>query len=435
MFEYLPPRIRLCGAPHLREPDASRLRADFDKFRHGLPQSLEAYALHTFGIDLRSDYGGQPIKNPFGKASGQLSLARHQVEKDAAGGLGFVVLKTVIAQDQFGGQTMREWAIPETRMLVERIQGRTGAAGWTLTWNGRGWFDTFEAYRKLFEEALIVAEPARMLVVPSVKYHLPTPEESFWKEDEYQFTTRALLEVWSKHHRDRPMPLEKDFSPTLAGSGRAIQQAKILEWVSAVPGLIHRAAPGRVSVGLKLFNTLFGDDFQVRMLQAAHDAAPGQVRADFLVYANRLFDPGREFAGKVGVAYGGPDLSERNLACLERFLSAQRKQSNQSDAAPAPLPLSATGDVHSGRIAVEYLLRGASSFQMHTLFQLPDTEFSMVSGTKTEKGLHHLPFHPEDGFLAWILDLRARFNLRVELNVSSMAEWCRANWSAVANLR
>lgn len=433
MFEFLPPQTRLRGSPRLRDPHRRRLGKDFEAFRQGLPRPLESYVLHTFGIDLKSFYAGRPIKNPFGKASGQLSLTRPQVERDAAGGLGFVVLKTVIAQDQSGARTMREWAIPETRMLVERIRGRSGAEGWNVTWKGRGWSDSFEAYCELFDEALAAAEPAGMRVVPSVKYHLPAPQENVWKEDEYRVTTNGLLEIWSKHHPGQPMPLEKDFSPTLAGSGRAAQQAKILQWLATVPSLIHGAAAARVSVGLKLFNTLFPDDFQVRMLEAVHAAAPGASRADFLVYANRLFDPGREFEGTVGVAYGGPDLSERNLAVLEHFLSARRMQSHElsKPAETSPLPLSATGDIHSGRMAAEYLLRGASSFQMHTLFQLPDSEFSMLGGTKTEKALHYLLFHPEEGFLAWVLDLRERFGRGGEGSVGGLADWCRNNWSVV----
>jgi hypothetical protein len=79
-------------------------------------------------------------------------------------------------------------------------------------------------------------------------------------------------------------------------------------------------------------------------------------------------------------------------------------------------------------MAAEYLLRGASSFQMHTLFQLPDGEFAMRAGSKTEKALHHLLFHPEDGFLAWILDLRERLGWKREASVLEMAEWCRKNW-------
>jgi hypothetical protein len=431
MWEFLPPRVRLRGNPRLREKDGRQLRQDFERFRAGLPRPLEPYILSTYGIDLTSEYGGLRLKNPFGKASGQLSLARHQVAKDAEAGLGFVVLKTVIAQDRAGEQTMREWAIPETRMLVERIRGRSGEEGWTVTWKGRGWFDTFPAYLQLFDEALAIGEAANMPVAPSVKYHLPTPEEDFWKEDEYAFTTGALVDVWARHHVDQLMPLEKDFSPTLAGSGRAAQQAKILEWLNRVPGLIHRAAPGKVAVGLKIFNTLFEDSFQLCLLEAVH-AAPqsGDDRADFLVYANRLFDPAKSFEDKVGVAYGGPDLSDRNLVVLERYLSARLELPDAPRTAPA-LPLSATGDIHSGRIAAEYLLRGASSFQMHTLFQLPDNEFAMQAGGKTEKALHHLLFHAQEGFLAWVLDLRKRFAWTPEMSVLEMATWCRRNWEKV----
>jgi hypothetical protein len=428
MWEFLPPKIRLCGAPRVVDRFARRLAEDFQKFRDGLPRPLEAYVLSEYGIDLAGDYGGLKLKNPFGKASGQLSLARHQIEKDAEAGLGFVILKTLIAQDRTGEQTMREWAIPETRMLVERIRGHSGVEGWTVTWKGRGWFDTFEAYLHLFDEGLAVGEAAAMPVIPSVKYHLPTPDEDFWKEEEYNFTTAALVEIWAKHHGAKLMPLEKDFSPTLAGSERAAQQAKILEWLRTVSGLIHRAAPGRISVGLKIFNTLFEDGFQLGMLDAVHAIPPGEERCEFLIYANRLFDPAKKFEDKTGVAYGGPDLSDRNLAALERFRSSQIGSPHGFD----PLPVSASGDIHSGRIAAEYLLRGATSFQMHTLFQLPDGEFAMRSGSKTEKALHRLLFHPQEGFLAWLLDLRSRFEWKPEANVQEMAQWCRQNWKAVA---
>jgi hypothetical protein len=435
MWEFFPPKVRLHGTPRVREQDSLQLRKDFERFRSGLPRPLEHYVLSTYGIDLTSAYGGLKLKNPFGKASGQLSLARHQVVKDAEAGLGFVVLKTLIAQDRSGEQTMREWAIPETRMLVERIHGRSGEEGWTVTWKGRGWFDTFQAYLQLFDEALAIGEAADMPIAPSVKYHLPTPEEDVWKEDEYAFTTSALVGVWARHHGDRPMPLEKDFSPTLAGSGRAAQQAKILEWLRTVPGLMHRAAPGKVAVGLKVFNTLFEDSFQLCLLDAVHAArSSSDDRANFLVYANRLFDPAKSFEDKVGVAYGGPDLSDRNLAVLERFLSARLDSpsgSGVSDGNTWVLPISATGDIHSGRIAVEYLLRGASSFQMHTLFQLPDSEFAMPSGGKTEKALHQLLFAPQEGFLAWVLDLRERFGWKPEANVFEMATWCQQNWKNV----
>ena len=434
MFEFLPPKVRLQGPPKPQRKDAARLQSDFERFHQALPRPLEPYVLETFGIDLSSFYGGVRIKNPFGKASGQLSMTCPQVGKDSQSGLGFVVLKTVIAQDDSGAQSMREWATPETRMHLERIRGRSGEGGWTVTWTGRGWSGTFESYRQLFDESLALAKSSNMLVVPSVKYHLPTPQENCWKETEYTFTTRSLLEIWSRHHGAALMPIEKDFSPTLAGSSRAALEVKILEWLRTVPRLIRCAAPGRTCVGLKVFNALFGDPFQFQMLETLHSLVPGQDQSDFLIYANRLFDPSRSFEGKTGVAYGGPDLSDRNLAVLENFLSRHSRAQGQfqEPAAPPLLPFSATGDIHSGRIAAEYLLRGASSFQMHTLFQLSDAEFLMKIGSKAEKALHLLLFHPQEGFLAWILDLRERFSLKVGANVHEMAKWFQDNWSAVA---
>jgi hypothetical protein len=404
--------------PRIPAPLQRQIEADFGRFRSGLPSPLEPYCLESYGIDLASVYAGLPIKNPFGKASGQLSLARHQVEKDAEAGLGFVVLKTVIAQNEAGLASMQDWAIRETHMVVERITGRSGRSGWTVTWKGRGWHESFASYLDFFGAALDAAAASAMLVVPSCKYHLPRPGESRWRTDEYAFTTAALADVWRGRRRD-PMPLEKDFSPTLAGSDLATQQETILEWLRRVPGLVRDGAGGaEVRIGLKIFNAMFDDAFQLEMLRVAH--APGREPADFFVYANRLFDPDKVFEGKVGVAYGGPDLSERNL----RILRAWRALEARGERAGAPLPLSATGDIGSGRTAVEYLLRGASSFQIHTFFQLPDSEYAMPSGGRTERALHRLYFDPIDGFIPWICHLREAFGWREGMTIGEMARFC-----------
>ena len=93
------------------------------------------------------------------------------------------------------------------------------------------------------------------------------------------------------------MPIEKDFSPTLAGSDRAAQKHIILQWLMRVTRLIRQAAsPARIKVGLKLFNAVFDDDFQLEMLRAINKASEAEDVPDFLVYCNRLFDPDREFA-------------------------------------------------------------------------------------------------------------------------------------------
>ena len=45
------------------------------------------------------------------------------------------------------------------------------------------------------------------------------------------------------------MVLEKDFSPTLAGSDLAAARATVLGWLRRVPELIRAAAPGQVKPG------------------------------------------------------------------------------------------------------------------------------------------------------------------------------------------
>jgi hypothetical protein len=400
----------------------SALAGDYERFASGLPHPLEEYVRDRYEINLGSEYGGLPIKNPFGKGSGQLSLNVSQVRRDAEDGLGFVVLKTIIAEDERGAQSMSEWAIHETRMIVERTKGTDGGEGWTVTWKGRGWYDTFEKYLEFFGESLRVVQDKGMPVVPSCKYHLPRNSDGEWKIGEYQYTTHRLLDVWQRHGpAGLDMPIEKDFSPTLAGSDRAAQKHIILQWLMRVAGLIHQAAsPIGIKVGLKVFNAVFDDPFQLEMLRAINERCEAEDAPDFLVYSNRLFDPDREFDGVRGIAYGGPDLSERNLAVL----GSMRALEQVGQIPICLLPISATGNIVTGRIAAEYLLRGASSFQIHTYFQLPSSEYKMRTGSKTARALHELYFHPEEGLLAWLLHLRRAFDWPADWNIKQMAEFC-----------
>ncbi|MBI2191867.1 MAG: hypothetical protein HYU36_07780 [Planctomycetes bacterium] len=384
-------------------PYRQRLAEDFERYRvEPLPQAIEAFLLERYGLDVGTRYADWPLKNPFGKASGQLSNKLYQVKADAETGLGFVILKTVIAQDAKGDQSMAAWAIMETLMQAEPIVGKTGMKGWTVSWKGRGWYESFQAYLDFFEASLKEARAHHLLVIPSCKYHLPMPGEEAWRTEEYAYTTDQLCRVWERAGPGGPMPIEKDFSPTLAGSDRARQKEKVLEWLRRVPKMIQSSVtPGRVKVGLKIMNAVFEDEFQLEMLKATIDESEDGVGPDWLIYANRLFDPAREFQGKKGIAVGGPDLSDRNLWALGEL---RRREAQGAFRRPVP-PISGTGDIGTGRMAVQYALRGVENFQMHTLFQLPHTEYPRRAGSRNEKVMHRLFFDPETGLIAWLLHL------------------------------
>ena len=351
------------------------LADDFERFKRELPRDFPAHARDVYGINLSARYLDEPLPHPIGKGSGQLSLNIGQLETDADAGLAFAVLKTVIAQDSVGTQSMAAWAIHESKMKVERPPR---GEGWTVTWKGRGWDRSFEDYLALVRAAWDLTAAGEMLAVPSVKYHLPRLDEPF-REGEYAFTTRALAHAWGQ----TPLLLEKDFSPTLAGDQLAEEKQQILRWLREVPQQIRSTA--NVRLAMKLMNARFDDDFQLEMIQAANSA-------DTLVVFNRLFDAER------GVAYGGPELSDRNLRVLDRL----RPPSTAFDR-----PLSGTGNIHSGRLIVDYALRGCSSVQLHTFFQLPLEEYPATEGSRTQRALHALVFDPRDGLIAVMLDLES----------------------------
>ena len=98
----------------------AKLERDFDRFKRELPRDFPAHVRDTYRIDLTARYLSELVPHPIGKGSGQLSLNTGQLEDDAAAGLAFAVLKTVIAEDQTGARTMAAWAIHETKMKVEQ---------------------------------------------------------------------------------------------------------------------------------------------------------------------------------------------------------------------------------------------------------------------------------------------------------------------------
>lgn len=361
------------------------LAADFERFKDGLPRDFPALVRERYQIDLTARYMGETLPHPIGKGSGQLSLNEKQLAEDASAGLAFAILKTVIAQDEAGVQSMAAWAVHETKMRVEKRRTADGREGWTVTWKGRGWDRSFEDYLSLVRAGRDLTRAGALLVIPSVKYHLPRLGEPFG-ESEYRFTTTRLAEIWGAP----PLLLEKDFSPTLAGDALADDRRQILRWLHDVPRLIRETSPMPVRVALKLMNARFEEGFQHEMMRAG-------ALADALVVFNRLYDP------ELGVAYGGLDLIERNLRVLGSV------SLSNSEVGQAPMPgLCGTGAIGTGRAVLAYALAGCEAVQLHTAFQLPLDEYSARKGTRTQRLLHQLVFHPEDGMIAELWNLERR---------------------------
>lgn len=388
------PVYKLNDQLNLSEETNKKIYDDYKNFNYEI-NCLEDYILQKYNIDITGKYGGIEIKNPFGKASGQLSSTINQVEIDCKAGLGFVILKTVISQDESDNSEMDEWKVHAPRMIVEEIKSKQGEIGYTVTWKGRGWDKSFEDYLEFVEESYKMSKKYNIPVIPSVQYHLPELGEDF-KEAEYEYTTKKIEGIWEKTNIKLPFIIEQDFSATLTSQDNSKEE--IIRWINEIPILIKKNIKTEDFIlGIKLFNPNLGDEFQVEMLKQLNNI---KDLVHSITAFNRLFDKDKEFEGKKGIAYGGYDLSDRNLRVLNKF------DSNTKD-----LPISATGNINSGKMMVEYAILGATSGQMHTYFQLPNDNYELENGSKTRKALHELIFNPEDGLVPVMLDLKSKFNM------------------------
>jgi hypothetical protein len=198
------------------------------------------------------------------------------------------------------------------------------------------------------------------------------------------------------------MVMEKDFSPTFAGTDVAGQKDMIISWLQDVPRLIKQSVDEPIHLGVKMMNATLEDEFQ-RELVRKFLGKDSSWLADFAICFNRLFDHNKEFEGKVGVAYGGYDLSDRNLWALEEVLDD--KPSRQ---------VSATGNICSGKMMLEYALRGAVNGQMHTFFQIPQSEYAPIDASRTRKAVHELLFNPQKGLVAGLIYIREKLGKGTE---------------------
>jgi len=375
--------IELGATPRVGAERRARLDRLIAATRKSPPSNLASVIRDELRVDLTTAYAGRVIPHPFGKASGQLSHTISQVVEDARAELAFVVLKTVIAESADGQRTMGQWSNPETKMHVEERASRSGRSGWTVSWKGRGWAGSLDDYIRFMEGALAVGAEHDLLVVPSVKYHLPELG-SEPRREEYRHTTKLLNDAWLAHARG-PLILEKDLSPTLAGDEMAMNRSRVTYWLSYLTEWILGAVPD-VTIGIKVMNAVFDDAFQIEMVRTLAECKHPPA---FLVVFNRLFDQDRK------IAYGGWDLSDRNLAVLDAI----------NDATMLRLPLSATGNICSGRMMVEYALRGCQNGQVHTFFQIPRKHYLASGASRSLCALYTLLLDPADGLIPWMWTL------------------------------
>ncbi len=378
-----------------------RIERDYELYATDeLPAAWEDFVREEYGLDVAGRFAGMPVRNPFGLAGGPLCRNILQVREASEAGLGFATLIAARARDAAGATMVQDWRGLESEMDLEECDG-----GCSLTWIECGWYDNLDVYAEFLRTSLEVGGRRRMLVVPSVRVSVNARGQA--SPDEVHHTVRLLQEVWHGVHPDQPLPLEVEVVPEVRGLSLAHKKKALLHACGAAVGFIKAASehPRYVCVGLKLGAAAFDAAFQARVVEAA---LGGAEKPRFLVLFDRLRRFERRRGGRHAVSYGGVELSQRNLATLDRL--------------DRPVEFSALGDICTGRKMVEYALRGATSGQMHTIFQLPMSSYRRQTGTRIERGLHELVFHPHHGLVSTMLHVKTRTGITRFLDLAKARE-------------
>lgn len=366
----------------------SDLQADFECAEPLNAEQLHDYVLGKYDVDLRASYSCVPLFHPFGKAAGQLSMSPAHVVSDKENGLSFTVLKSAVGVTEYGDVGISDWQKSAPKMVAEKRTSLDGRLGWTVTWKGRGWDKGFEKYVELYDESL--RQNPGYPVFPSLMVDVTNADRAVAQA---RYCISRLMDAHHKNNCRHEFLIEIDISPTLNLLPGADDDVIFESFVRTSVMAFREGLKGGGKSIVKLPNANRGAEFQLRLFNASLQEGSESIAG--VIVGNRLFDKIREFEGQRGVAYGGYDLSNANLATLDLIHSTGIK-----------IPLIGTGNICSGEMMFEYMKRGCTCGQIHTFLQLPTYGYraSTGQGSRTWRALRELLFHPEDGLVKMILN-------------------------------
>ena len=335
--------------------------------------SLRDLLERELNIDVSASYLDLNLRSPIVIAPGPFSQNTSQIKRAAKAGYGGMVLKSVVGEDRNGNASMK--ILRRKSSFARWVYDDEGNP--VFHWNGGLDLRNLKDYLTFAREAFKIGKKYGFPLVASFLCHLPKDVDEEWRVEEWEYTTKKLVEAACTLYEDASVILEIDFCPFLKREKLAVNKATVLRWYREAPRLVKETSLN-VHVIPKLLNLDFGLDFQIEIVKAAKDGG-----ADGVVIANRFFRKyvAKETGEEYFTAHGGRELRIMN----QRQIREVKKRLD--------IPVSATGGTYSGKHVFEYLELGAQNVQVLT--------YVMKNGF--ERAFQDLMFNPEDGFVTMLL--------------------------------